>query len=77
MAASVLSLNAIFLAAFTGKTRHFHRFLIPHYIIACFGIITGALSGMLLAVALLGLLTILCVVQIFFSLREMPTADTD
>lgn len=77
VAASVLSLNAIFLAAFTGKTSHLHRFLIPHYVIACFGIITGALSGMLPAVALLGLLTILCVAQIFFTLREMPTADTD
>jgi low temperature requirement protein LtrA len=75
VATSVLALNAIFLAAFTGSTRRLHRFLIPHYVIAFFGIATGAVSGILPGIALLGILTILCVAQIIFSLREMPSAD--
>jgi len=73
IAASVLALNAIFLASFTQSARHLHRFLIPHYIIAFFGIATGAVSGILPGIALLGILTILCVAQIIFSLREMPS----
>jgi low temperature requirement protein LtrA len=77
IAASVLSLNAIFLAAFTGKTRHLHRFLIPHYVIALLGIATGTVSSMMPGIALLGILTILCVAQIIFSLRQMPSADAD
>lgn len=72
VAAGVLALNAIFLAAFTGKTRHLHRYLVPHYVIAFLGIVTGGLSGILPAIALLGLLTILCMAQIIFSLRQMP-----
>jgi low temperature requirement protein LtrA len=77
VAASVLALNAIFLAAFTGVTRHLHRFLIPHYIIACLGIATGAVSAILPGIALLGILTLLGVAQIFFSMRKMPSADAD
>lgn len=77
VAASVLALNAIFLAAFTGGTRHLHRFLIPHYIIALLGIATGAVSAILPGIALLGILTLLGVAQIFFSMRKMPSADTD
>lgn len=73
VAASVLALNAIFLAAYTGSTRHLHRFLIPHYVIAFLGIATGAVSGMLPGIALLAVLTVLCVAQIVFSLREMPS----
>jgi low temperature requirement protein LtrA len=72
VAASVLALNAIFLAAFTGSTRHLHRYLLPHYVIAILGTATGAVSGILPGIALLGILTFLCVAQIFFSLREMP-----
>jgi len=77
VAASVLSLNAIFLAAFTGKTRHLHRFLIPHYVIAFLGIATGTVSSIMPGIALLGILTILCVAQIIFSLRPMPSADAN
>lgn len=77
LGSSVLALNAIFLAAFTGRTRHLHRFLIPHYVIAFLGIATGAVSGILPGIALLGILTLLCTAQIFFSLREMPSADAD
>ncbi len=77
VAASVLALNAIFLAAYTGRTRHLHRFLIPHYIIAIIGIATGSLSTLLPGIALLAILTLLCVAQIFFSLREMPSAGAD
>lgn len=73
VALSVLSLNAIFLAAFTGKTRQLHRFLIPHYVIALFGVVCGAMSGYIPGIALLGILTFLCVAQICFSLREMPS----
>jgi len=75
IAASVLALNAIFLAAFTGSTRHLHRFLVPHYIIALLGIAAGSVSGHLPGIALLGILTILCVAQIVFSLREMPAHE--
>jgi low temperature requirement protein LtrA len=77
VAMCVLALNAIFLAAFTGKTRQLHRFLVPHYFIACFGIAAGAVSGMLQGLALLGILTLLCMAQIFFSLREMPSSEGD
>ena len=77
VAASVLALNAIFLAAFAGKTRQLHRFLIPHYVIAVLGIASGALSSILPGIAVLGILTLLGVAQIFFSLREMPSAATD
>jgi len=77
VALSVLSLNAIFLAAFTGRTRQLHRFLVPHYVIALLGIASGAMSGILPGIALLGLLTILCVAQICFSLRKMPSSDAD
>ncbi|HEU0264596.1 MAG TPA: low temperature requirement protein A [Geobacterales bacterium] len=76
VAASVLALNAIFLAAFSGSTRHLHRYLLPHYVIAILGTATGAVSGVLPGIALLGILTFLCVAQIFFSLREMPTERT-
>ena len=74
VAASVLALNAIFLAAFSGSTRHLHRFLIPYYAIALLGIATGAVSDILPGIALLGILTLLCIAQIIFSLRKMPTA---
>lgn len=77
VAASVLALNAIFLASFTGRTRQLHRFLLPHYVIACLGITTGSLSSLLPGITILGILTLLCVAQIVFSLREMPSADVD
>jgi hypothetical protein len=77
VAVSVLALNAIFLAAYTGKTRQLHRFLIPHYVIAFLGVATGAVSGLLPGIALLGILTLLSVAQIFFSLRELPSADAE
>ena len=77
VAASVLALSAIFLASFTGETRQLHRFLIPHYIIAFLGVAVGTVSGILPGIGLLGILTLLCVTQIFFSLREMPSADAD
>ncbi len=77
IAASVLALNAIFLAAFTGSTRRLHRFLIPHYVIACLGIATGTVSHILPGIVILGILTLLCVAQIFFSMRKMPSADAD
>lgn len=72
IAASVLALNAIFLSTFAGQTRRLHRFLIPHYIIACLGIATGTVSDVLPGIALLGILTILCIAHIFFSMRKIP-----
>jgi low temperature requirement protein LtrA len=77
VAASTLALNAVFLAAYTGGTRRLHRFLIPHYVIALLGIASGVVSSILPGIILLGILTLLCVAQIFFSLREMPSADVD
>jgi low temperature requirement protein LtrA len=77
VAASVLALSAIFLAAYTGRTRHLHRFLMPHYIIAIFGIATGAVSALLPGIVLLAILTLLSVAQIYFSLREIPSAGLD
>lgn len=41
------------------------------------GIATGAVSRILPGIALLGLLTLLCTAESFFSLREMPSAGTD
>jgi low temperature requirement protein LtrA len=67
--------SAGFALSYTGKTRQLHRFLIPHYVIALLGFVTGAVSGMLPVIALLGILALLCMAQIFFSLREMPSAD--
>ena len=77
VATCVLALNSIFLAAFTGKTGQLHRFLVPHYFIACLGIAAGAVSDMLQGIALLSILTLLCMAQIFFSLRKMPSSDGD
>ena len=77
IAVSVLALSAIFLAGFTGSTRHLHRFLIPHYIIACLGIAAGSVSGTMPGIVLLGIVTILCVAQVVFSLRKMPSADAN
>lgn len=70
--ACALALNSIFLASFTSRSSHLHRFLLPHYAIAVLGIGAGALSGVLPGIALLGFLTALCMAQIFFSLRGMP-----
>lgn len=65
----VLSQNAIFLAAFTGRTRQLHRFLIPHYVIALFGVVSGAMSRILPGIALLGILTFSALLR-FASLCE-------
>jgi low temperature requirement protein LtrA len=75
--ACALALNTIFLAGFTGGSPHLHRFLLPHYAIALLGIGTGALSSALPGIAVLGLLTFLCMAQIFFSLRKMPLVQSD
>jgi hypothetical protein len=77
VATCILALNAIFLAAFTGRTGQLHRFLAPHYVIACFGISAGAISGMLQGTTLLAILTLLSIAQIFFSLRKMPSTGGD
>ncbi len=70
-----LALDAISVADFFGRSGQLLRFLIPHVVISFFGIATGMVSGLIPGIALLGILTVLCTAQIFFSQWEMPGND--
>jgi low temperature requirement protein LtrA len=70
--ATVLALSAIFLASTLEQERGLIRRLArPYYLIAFLGIATGSLSSMLPGVAILGILTLLCIAQIFVSLEAV------
>ncbi len=69
---SVLSLNSIFLASFPPSyARKVRHFITPYLVIALLGIGTGFLGEQLAGIYLLAILTLLCLVQIIYSLREV------
>jgi low temperature requirement protein LtrA len=72
-----LALDAISVVDFSGRSGQLHRYLIPHYVIAFFGMIVGAVSGMLQGITLLVILTFLCTAQIFFSLWGRPSSERE
>lgn len=66
---TVLALSAIFIASIQDQDRHVIRRLArPYYLIAFLGIATGSLSGSLPGVAILGILTLLCIAQVIVSM---------
>jgi low temperature requirement protein LtrA len=66
---SVLALSAIFLASSREREAGLlRRLAMPYYLIAFLGIATGSLSSRLPGLAILGILTLLCLVQVVISL---------
>jgi hypothetical protein len=69
MGAAVLALSTIFLASAQEEERMLMRRLaLPYYLIAFLGIAAGSLSQRLPALAILGILTLLCIAQVVVSL---------
>jgi low temperature requirement protein LtrA len=74
---TVLALCAIFLASTLDQEKGLlHKLALPYYLIAFLGIATGSLSSRLPGLAILGILTLLCIAQIFVSL-EAIAEDTE
>jgi low temperature requirement protein LtrA len=72
MGVAVLALSAIFLASTQDEEKGlFRRLAMPYYLIAFFGIATGSLSGRLPGLAILAILTLLCITQIVISLMAI------
>lgn len=66
---AVLALSAIFLASTQEAERGLIRHLaLPYYLIAFLGIATGSISRTLPGLAILGILTLLCIAQVVVSL---------
>jgi len=68
---TVLALSAIFIASAQEQEqegRFIRRLARPYYLIAFLGIATGSLSGRIPGLAILGILTLLCIAQIVVSL---------
>jgi low temperature requirement protein LtrA len=73
---SCLALNSIFLAAYPAhRSRELQRYLIPHYIITLLGVATGFLGDVFPGMAILAILMLLCVAQIFYSFRLRPALE--
>jgi len=71
----LLSLNTIFLSSYPGRPPdQALRFVCPQYALAFLTCIVGGLGTILSGIALLGVLTALCILQILFSLRHQPDA---
>jgi len=69
----MLSLNTIFLSSYPGKPPdEALRFILPHYVIAFLTIAAGALAFSLCGILVLGILTVLSILQILYSLRDLP-----
>jgi hypothetical protein len=69
---AVLSLSAIFLASTQEEEIGlFRRLALPYYLIAFFGIATGSLGSRLPGLAILAILTLLCITQIVVSLMAI------
>jgi low temperature requirement protein LtrA len=69
---TVLALSAIFLASTQCHDgRAIRRLALPYYLIAFTGIATGSLSSRLPGLAILAILTTLCIIQIFVSLQAV------
>ena len=72
--ASCLALNSIFLASYpAARSGQMHRYLVPHYIIAMLGLAVGVMGDKIPGVFVLGILMLLCIAQIVFSLRRIPS----
>jgi low temperature requirement protein LtrA len=72
---TVLALCAIFLVSTPEHERVLiHRLALPYYLIAFLGIATGSLSSTLPGVVILGILTLLCIAQIFISLEAVTNS---
>ncbi len=73
---TVLALSAIFIAsAQEQEGRVIRRLARPNYLIAFLAIATGSLSSRLPGVAILGILTLLCIAQIIVSLGAIAEED--
>lgn len=71
--ACMFSLNAIYLSSYQGKPPDdVARFALPHYALAFITAALGALGTVLNGIAILGILTALCVAQILYSLKYRP-----
>jgi low temperature requirement protein LtrA len=69
----LLSLNTIFLSSYPGRPPdEALRFVRPQYTLAFLACIIGGLGTVFPGMAMLGILTALCVLQILFSLRYLP-----
>jgi low temperature requirement protein LtrA len=77
MGLTVLALSAIFLASTREEEMGMiRRLALPYYLIAFLGIATGSLSSQLPGLAILAILTLLCIAQIGISLMAI-TEDGD
>lgn len=75
LALTFFALNLIYLSSFSleecqNKVLQFFRF--PYYLIIILVMLTGFLGNLLPGAAILGILTILCVIKVILSLREPP-----
>jgi low temperature requirement protein LtrA len=76
MGVAVLAMSAIFIAsAQEEEGRVIRRLARPYYLISFLGIATGTLSSRFPGVAILGVLTLLCIAQIVVSLGAITEED--
>ena len=72
---ALLSLSLIFLSSFKWdecKSRSILVFRIPYYLIITLVFLTGFLGSLISGFRILVILTILCIIKVLISLREMP-----
>jgi hypothetical protein len=68
-----LSLNTIFLSSYPGRPPdEALRFVRPQYALAFLACVVGGLGTSLSGIAVLVILTVLNILQVFFSLRYLP-----
>jgi hypothetical protein len=72
----MLSLNTIFLSSYPGKPPDDAlRFILPQYGIALLTMAAGALAAFISGIMVLGILTVLSILQILYSLRYFPDQE--
>jgi phosphatidylserine synthase len=72
---ALLSLSLIFLSSFKWdecKSRSILVFRIPYYLVITLVFLTGFLGSLISGFRILVILTILCIIKVLISLREMP-----
>jgi low temperature requirement protein LtrA len=75
LAIALISLSGIFLSSFDWKTcisKFLLKFRAPYYLIIILVICTGFLGTLVAGWVVLAILTLLCIIKIIFSLREIP-----
>jgi low temperature requirement protein LtrA len=75
LAIALLSLSIIFLSSFNWeecKTRVLLIFRVPYYLLIFLVICTGFLGSLIPGSLLLGILTILCIIKVLLTFRELP-----